>query len=104
MEVNEEFYDILEAASQATSKLLPAKSREKYEKCYALFCQWRTRKRVQGVDENIILAYFFEKVSLIKKYYHFFNTDFLCIVTGQYSKSLNIVVNLFYAEKYRKYR
>lgn len=66
--VNEENFDILKAALEASSNLLPAKSRERYEKCYTKFCEWRINKQAHGVDENIMLAYFFEKVSLIISY------------------------------------
>jgi len=55
--------NILKAAIEATSQLLPTKSKVKYEKSYAVFCQWRKNMNVNGVDENILIAYFFEKVN-----------------------------------------
>lgn len=54
---------ILKAAKEASSSLLPQKSRDRYEKTYSQFCDWRKKKEVEGVDENIMLAYFFEKVN-----------------------------------------
>ena len=38
--------DILNAAREACTSLLPAKSKEKYEKTYGVFCQWREAKKV----------------------------------------------------------
>ncbi|KAJ8910322.1 hypothetical protein NQ315_012328 [Exocentrus adspersus] len=58
--------DILKAAQEASSSLLPAKSKEKYQKVYEKFCQWRITKNVQKTDENVILAYFFEKAKALK--------------------------------------
>lgn len=62
-EIEDDSFDILKVVAEATSSLLPSKSKEKYEQCYRLFCQWRTNKKLHGNDENIILAYFYEKVS-----------------------------------------
>ncbi|KAJ8912753.1 hypothetical protein NQ315_016709 [Exocentrus adspersus] len=58
--------DILKAAQEASSSLLPAKSKEKYQKVYEKFCQWRISKNVQKTDENVVLAYFFEKQKLLR--------------------------------------
>ncbi|KAJ8916918.1 hypothetical protein NQ315_013388 [Exocentrus adspersus] len=58
--------DILKAAQEASSSLLPAKSKEKYQKVYEKFCQWRITKNVQKTDENVIPAYFFEKAKALK--------------------------------------
>ncbi|KAF5280891.1 hypothetical protein FQR65_LT03040 [Abscondita terminalis] len=57
---------MLNAAKQASSSLLPVKSKEMYEKSYSLFCQWRTRKAVKEIDQNVMLAYFFEKAKDLK--------------------------------------
>lgn len=55
--------DILNAAREASSSLLPVKSKERYEKAYNMFCEWRNTKNFKGIDENLMLAYFYEKVS-----------------------------------------
>lgn len=49
--------DILQLVSEATTSLLPAKSREKYERTYQQFCNWRNAKNVQGDNENILIAH-----------------------------------------------
>lgn len=81
---NEEYSDILKAALEASSNLLPVKSRERYEKCYTIFCEWRISKQAHGVDENVMLAYFFEKVSLIISYCNY--STLICLY--YYSQSL----------------
>lgn len=53
--------EILNAAMEATSNLLPTKSKERYEKTYASFCEWRTKKTVTGADENVMLAFFLKR-------------------------------------------
>ncbi|KAJ3646056.1 hypothetical protein Zmor_023667 [Zophobas morio] len=58
--------DILNAAREACTSLLPAKSKEKYEKTYGVFCQWREAKKVKNLDENVMLAYFYEKAKVLK--------------------------------------
>lgn len=60
--------DILNAAREAYSGLLPLKSKEKYEKTYEKFCNWKITKKALIIDENVMLAYFFEKVSYLFLY------------------------------------
>lgn len=50
--------DILREAELASLNLLPIKSKEKYDKEFKRFNDWRQAKGIRGVDENIILAYF----------------------------------------------
>jgi hypothetical protein len=57
--------DILNAAREALSSLLPVKSKERYEKVFDLFCEWRNAKKVKQIDENVMQAYFYEKVSYL---------------------------------------
>lgn len=59
---NNDYADIVEAALEATSYLVPIKSKLKYEKCYSNFGEWRVLKKITNVDENVVLAFFFEKV------------------------------------------
>ncbi|KAJ8909612.1 hypothetical protein NQ315_010824 [Exocentrus adspersus] len=58
--------EIAQLVSEAESSLLPVKSRAKYEKSYQLFCHWRNEKDVQGASEDILIAYFCEKVKILK--------------------------------------
>lgn len=55
--------DILLAANEATSSLLPTKSKLTYEKKYKHFCEWRLQKSVTETDENVLLAFFHEQVN-----------------------------------------
>lgn len=50
-------------AESAISGLLPSKSKQLYEKEYTLFREWKTENSVQGNSEDILLAYFLQKVS-----------------------------------------
>lgn len=52
--------DILEAASNMTMNLLPAKSRSNYNKCYHEFMEWKMNKNATSFSENVLLAYFQE--------------------------------------------
>jgi hypothetical protein len=50
--------DVLEEAQEVAGNLLPAKSREKYEKQFAHFVTWRKARGVRGTNEDILLTYF----------------------------------------------
>jgi hypothetical protein len=50
--------DVLEEAQEVADNLLPAKSREKYEKQFAHFVTSRKARGVRGTNEDILLAYF----------------------------------------------
>lgn len=50
--------DVLEAANMASLQLLPAKSREKYEKQYELFSKWCEQRGIKTLKEEVLLAYF----------------------------------------------
>lgn len=67
--------EVLHEAEEATKKLIPEKSRDRYEKELAFFNQWRERKNVRNsLNENVVLAYFsglassFKASSLWTKY------------------------------------
>lgn len=45
-------------AAKARESLVPAKSKAAYSKAYEDFQEWRIKNLVNGVDENILLAYF----------------------------------------------
>ncbi|KAJ8910065.1 hypothetical protein NQ315_013320 [Exocentrus adspersus] len=60
--------EIAQLVSEAESSLLPVKSRAKYEKSYQEFCHWRNEKDVQGASEDILIAYFCEKVKILKSF------------------------------------
>ncbi|KAJ3638962.1 hypothetical protein MTP99_002290 [Tenebrio molitor] len=57
LEVQENIRGIANAASAV---LLPLRSKERYEKQYAIFCEWRKAKGANGVNEDLILAYLYE--------------------------------------------
>lgn len=50
--------ELRQIAENATSDLLPKKSREIYEKEFKNFDIWCTQNKVTSVSENILLAYF----------------------------------------------
>jgi hypothetical protein len=50
-------------ANAATAVLLPLRSKERYEKQYAIFCEWRKAKWANGVNQDLILAYLYENVN-----------------------------------------
>lgn len=53
--------EILEAAKISSLKILPTKSRARYERAYEDFLDWRRRKGIKtSFSENVILAYFDE--------------------------------------------
>lgn len=54
--------EISDLADEARSFMIPSKSREKYEKEYESFLQWKTAKGQIAVTEDVLLAYFSEKV------------------------------------------
>lgn len=58
--------DVREIANSAISNLLPAKSKQLYEKTYIQFRSWCTSKKVVKVSENAILAYLEEKSKKVK--------------------------------------
>lgn len=66
--VNEELVpeEVLNAANEALANIVPNKSKSLYEKEYMLFCQWRNKKQVKGVNEKIIMAYISEKSKNVK--------------------------------------
>jgi hypothetical protein len=55
---------ILEEAEEATLQLLPAKSREHYEKVFSEFNKWKEKRWVMAINEEVLLSYFLN----LKKY------------------------------------
>ncbi|EEZ98867.1 hypothetical protein TcasGA2_TC004479 [Tribolium castaneum] len=51
---------IIQEASEAINKVVPAKSKQLYEKECSNFCEWRKRKDAKGIDERF-LAYISER-------------------------------------------
>jgi hypothetical protein len=45
---------ILEEAEEATLQLLPAKSREHYEKVFSEFNEWKEKRGVKTINEEVI--------------------------------------------------
>ncbi|KAJ3661870.1 hypothetical protein Zmor_006248 [Zophobas morio] len=56
--------DVEQEARTAIGQLLPTKSAERYNKEYDSFLKWKKEKKVTGVSENVMIAYFFEKVEV----------------------------------------
>lgn len=54
--------EIEQAAEEALAGLLPSKSRERYETEYDALESWMREKKVNVVNETVLLAYFSEKV------------------------------------------
>jgi site-specific recombinase XerD len=50
--------ELREVAERTLSNLLPTKSREVYEKEFANFETWCRENKVQGISENVLIAYF----------------------------------------------
>lgn len=50
--------DLRQIAEDNLEKLLPTKSRQKYEKEYKYFQSWCNEKNVVNITENIMIAYF----------------------------------------------
>lgn len=46
----------------AISSLLPAKSKKHYDKAYGLFKSWKTENSLGDNSEEVLLAYFAQKV------------------------------------------
>lgn len=61
MEVSEV---ILNKSAEATGKLIPIKSSSRYQKEYELFCEWKRIHRVGNIQEDVLLAYFLDEVSM----------------------------------------
>lgn len=53
--------EVLNIRKAATFNLLPDKSQHRYEKEYGLFMDWCSSKKVKGISEDIMLAYFVDK-------------------------------------------
>lgn len=58
--------DIVEAAAATINNLLPEKSKGIYEQHYRQFMDWRKIKNINSFSENVLVAYFNEKSSLMK--------------------------------------
>jgi hypothetical protein len=58
---DEELYvrdEVLEEARAAKYQMVPTKSKLRYQKELEKFMQWQTEKRIKGIDENVVMAYF----------------------------------------------
>lgn len=61
MEETDENYvpeDILTEAEEAAMQILPEKSRDAYDKEFKMFESWMNSRKIKGIDENVLLAYF----------------------------------------------
>lgn len=53
---------VIASANDACGSLLPAKSKDLYERTYSEFCDWCTKQHVNDYIEPVLLAYFAEIV------------------------------------------
>lgn len=60
--------NILDCAKEANNSLLPKISHERYNNTYKQFCAWRLLNKADGINETLILAYFYEKVTFLIQY------------------------------------
>lgn len=60
--------EIIEKGKELRSNLLPAKSKNAYEKVYASFQLWKNMKGVTEITEDVILAFLDVRVS-VQLYY-----------------------------------
>lgn len=59
--------EIAEAAQITSHKILPTKSRERYERAYDQFIDWRRRKEIKSsFSENVLLVYIDELSNKLK--------------------------------------
>jgi tRNA 2-selenouridine synthase SelU len=54
------------AAQEAVSNLIPQKSRVAYETTYSRLEEWRSKQKVNCINEKVMLAYFLEKSKIVK--------------------------------------
>ncbi|KAK4884976.1 hypothetical protein RN001_001247 [Aquatica leii] len=58
--------NITQQAAKVQAELLPKKSRDRYEKKYRLFYEWREQKNFKSVSDDVFLVYLSEKAKLLK--------------------------------------
>lgn len=56
--------EILKKSSEAAGKLIPTKSADRYKKEYELFNEWKRVNQVQTINEDVMLAYMLDLVSV----------------------------------------
>jgi hypothetical protein len=49
---------VLEEARATNYQMVPTKSKLRYQKELEKFTQWQTEKRIKGIIENVVIAYF----------------------------------------------
>lgn len=58
--------DLEQAWAAGCSAVIPEKSRERYENTYRAFKQWCETKKISGMNEKIMLAYFVQRSEKLK--------------------------------------
>lgn len=58
--------EIREKGKELRGNLLPTKSKIAYEKVYFLFQEWKNKKGITEVTEDVILAFLDMRVSVLK--------------------------------------
>lgn len=57
--------ELKKKATNISLNLLPAKSRQRYEKHYELFNNWKKSKKAKNITENVLLAYLSERSKIV---------------------------------------
>lgn len=91
--------EILERAKEVRGKLLPIKSKVAYEKVYETFTQWKKEKGVNGVTEDVILAYLDERVSSIHNKMSNLNEIWYIFIVTEIMSSF-FMAGIFYVKSY----
>lgn len=58
--------DIIQEAAEASAQLLPQRSKSRYETEYSQFCDWREKRKVKIVNDDVVLVYLSEKAKSMK--------------------------------------
>lgn len=73
-------------ANAAYDCLLPIKSRNRYDKAYEQFCKWRETNGVEGINEDVLIAFFYNKVILLYNIVNINISNFISSLCYKYRK------------------
>lgn len=72
--------NIQESANEAVSRLIPQKSRDRYERNFKIFMDWCRLQSIRKYTENVMLAYF-EQFKSKKSLWSVYSMIKLCLIT-----------------------